>query len=157
MAVDAERAPEARGEAGADAAPARGRRRRGARHALLALGWLCVALGAIGIVVPGMPTTIFLIIALWAFSRSSEQVRSWLYNHRRFGPPLQAWHAHGVIPARAKLAAVAVMAASVAVLAALSHDWIGPVALAAVMVPVAAFIVSRPSAVPAGRGGIGGC
>lgn len=123
----------------------------GARRALIALGWLCVALGAIGVVVPGMPTTIFLIVALWAFSRSSERFRAWLYDHPRFGPPLRAWHDHRIIPMRAKLAAVSVMALSVAVVAGLSHGWVGPAILAAVLVPVAAFIVTRRSAAAPGR------
>ena len=66
--------------------------RCGLRYALIGLGWVNVALGAIGIVVPGMPTTVFLLIALWAFSKSSERFRTWLYEHRRLGPPIRAWH-----------------------------------------------------------------
>jgi uncharacterized membrane protein YbaN (DUF454 family) len=151
MAVDREAPPRTGGETGAAASEPGAAMRPGARRALIALGWLCVALGAIGVVVPGMPTTIFLIIALWAFSRSSERFRAWLYDHPRFGPPLQAWHAHGVIPVRAKLAAVTVMAISVAIVAGLSHGWVGPAVLAALLVPVAAFIVTRPSAAAPGR------
>ena len=52
------------------------------RIVLIALGWLCVGLGFIGIFVPGIPTTIFLIIALWAFSNSSKKLRDWLLNHK---------------------------------------------------------------------------
>ena len=53
------------------------------RYALLACGCCNVVLGLIGAVVPGMPTTVFLIIALWAFSRSSPRLRRWLYEHPR--------------------------------------------------------------------------
>ena len=114
------------------------------RYVLIAFGWFNVALGAVGLVVPGMPTTVFLLIALWAFSKSSERFRSWLYEHKRLGPPIRAWHEHGVIPARAKTAALAMMTLSLAIMAA-TGGWQLPAIAAAVMVPVAAFIVSRPS------------
>ncbi len=118
--------------------------RCGLRYALIGLGWVCVALGAIGIVVPGMPTTVFLLIALWAFSKSSERFRTWLYEHRRLGPPIRAWHEHGVIPVRAKAAALAMMILSLAIMAA-TGAWQLPAIAGVIMVPVAVFIVSRPS------------
>ena len=58
---------------------------------LLSLGWICVGLGFIGIFVPGLPTTIFLIVALWAFTKSSKKLRIWLLNHKKFGPILKNW------------------------------------------------------------------
>ena len=118
------------------------------RWALMALGFACVALGAVGTVVPGLPTTIFMIVALWAFSKSSPRFHAWLYGHRIFGPPLQAWHAHRVIPPRAKALAITVMAISLAVTISVTHGWLAPVALAAVLVPVAVFIATRPGRVP---------
>ncbi len=107
--------------------------RCGMRYVLIGFGWVCVVLGAVGLVVPGMPTTVFLLVALWAFSKSSERFRIWLYDHKHLGPPIRDWHEHRVIPARAKIVALAMMAASLAIL-----------------VPVAAFILSRPSR-PAGE------
>jgi uncharacterized protein len=123
-------------------------KRAGARLALLALGWLCVGLGLIGIVIPGLPTTVFLIVALWAFSRSSERFHRWLYEHPRFGPPLQAWQVHRVIPLRAKVLAVAVMALSLILLSLASETALAMLLVAAIIVPVAIFIVTRPSEVP---------
>ncbi len=123
-------------------------RRAGARHALLALGWLCVGLGLVGIVIPGLPTTIFLIIALWAFSRSSERFHRWLYEHPKLGPPLQVWQAHRVIPLRAKVLAVGVMSLSLIVLALAGATTLATLLTAAVIVPVACYIVTRPSEVP---------
>ncbi len=114
------------------------------RYALIGLGWVNVALGAIGIVVPGMPTTVFLLVALWAFSKSSERFSTWLYEHRRLGPPIRAWHEHRVIAPRAKAAALATMTVSLALMAA-TGAWQLPAIAGAVMVPVALFIVSRPS------------
>ncbi|MEK9644419.1 MAG: YbaN family protein [Alphaproteobacteria bacterium] len=87
-------------------------RARSARYALIAFGWICVAVGVIGIVVPGLPTTVFLLMAAWAFSRSSERFQNWLLAHPRLGPPVIAWRERGAIPARAKILAVAMMSVS---------------------------------------------
>ncbi len=116
------------------------------RYALLAFGWLMVVLGAIGILVPGFPGTVFLLIALWAFSKSSERFHSWLYDHRILGPPIRNWHQHRVIPVYAKTAAVVTMAASFVWLTLWVADgWLLPATLAACLIPVAGFIVTRPS------------
>ena len=72
------------------------------RILLLALGWGCVGLAFIGIFVPGIPTTPFLIVALWAFAQSSKKFHAWLLNHKRFGPILQNWESHRVVPRKAK-------------------------------------------------------
>ena len=76
------------------------------------LGWCFFGLGAVGTVVPGLPTTPFMLLALWAFSKSSQRFHDWLYSHRVFGPPLQQYRTHRVIPGKAKLLAVATMAVS---------------------------------------------
>ena len=115
------------------------------RPFLLALGWLMVGLGFVGIFIPGLPTVPFLLVALWAFSRSSERFHDWLYNHPRLGPPLRDWREHGAIPRRAKIVAVATMAVSfVWVTFGIATDWVLPTVLAACLVPAAAFIVTRP-------------
>ena len=126
-------------------------RRPGARQALIALGFLMTGIGIVGIVVPGLPTTIFLIIALWAFSRSSERFHRWLWEHPRLGPPLRDWQRHRVIPPRAKLLAVAVMSLSVAVLALAAKTPVLAAAVAAIMAPVALYILTRPSHAPGAR------
>lgn len=56
-----------------------------ARWMLIAAGMLCVALGAIGIILPGLPTTPFLLLAAYCFARSSGRFHGWLLNHRWFG------------------------------------------------------------------------
>ncbi|MBD0413614.1 YbaN family protein [Oryzicola mucosus] len=80
------------------------------RSGYLVLGFLMLALGVIGAVLPVMPTTIFLILAAWFFGRSSPRLEAWLLNHRRFGPSLRAWREEGAIPRRAKLLACLGMA-----------------------------------------------
>lgn len=121
------------------------------RYALIAFGWFNVALGAIGVVVPGMPTTVFLLIAMWAFSKSSERFRNWLFDHKTLGPPIRVWHDHRVIPVRAKIMAVGMMSLSVAILAVFVAETVMlPAIAAACMAPVAIFIVTRRS-IPASR------
>ncbi len=116
------------------------------RYGLLAFGWLNVGLGVLGLVLPVMPTTVFLLIALWAFSRSSLRFHRWLYNHPRLGRTLRAWHSDGVIPIRAKLLAVSMMASSLAYVSLfVAQDWALPVGLAVVLAGVSGYILSRPS------------
>lgn len=78
----------------------------------LAFGWLCFGLGFVGIFLPILPTTPFMILALWAFSKGSEKMHNWLLNHPRFGKTLQDWEQHKVIPIKAKLTALTFIAAS---------------------------------------------
>jgi uncharacterized membrane protein YbaN (DUF454 family) len=80
------------------------------RWAWFALGWVMVALGFIGALLPVMPTTIFLIGAAGCFARSSPRFESWLLDHRWFGPSLRNWREHRAIPPKAKLLAITSMA-----------------------------------------------
>jgi uncharacterized protein len=115
----------------------------------LLLGFLFFGLGAVGVVVPGLPTTVFMLLALWAFARSSERFHDWLYHHRLFGPPLQEWHNYHVIPRRAKVLAIGMMAASLVYLVFFTQlsVWL-KVATALLMLYGAWFILSKPSARP---------
>lgn len=116
---------------------------------MLGLGLLFVALGVIGAFLPVMPTTVFLLTALWCFSRSSTRLQRWLYDHPVFGRTLRAWHRHRVIPTSAKVMALATMASSLCVTTlVLADDLLIPMVTAAVLVPVAAFILSRRSRPP---------
>lgn len=116
---------------------------------LLALGFVFVGLGGLGAVVPVLPTTPLLILALWCFARSSERFHSWLYNHRLFGPPLQAWERHRVIPPLAKIAAVGSMLASVGYVCLFSTaPWYAIAAMIAFIVYAMWYILSKPSFPP---------
>ncbi len=88
-----------------------------ARHAYLLLGWLCVGLGILGALLPLMPTTVFLLIAAWAFSRSSPRWHRWLREHPRFGHLVRCWEEHRAMPAHAKRLAWGAMALSWAITA----------------------------------------
>ena len=58
---------------------------------LLGTGWLCVGLGALGVVMPLFPTTPFLLVAVWAFSRSSPELAEKIRNHPVVGPFIRDW------------------------------------------------------------------
>jgi uncharacterized protein len=116
------------------------------RWALMAFGWLNVVLGVIGIIVPGMPTTVFLLIALWAFSKCSERFQNWLWKHKHLGPPVRAWYEHKVIPPAAKVFAVVMMSTSVLIVVLfVAESWVMPSVMASILIPIALYIVTRAS------------
>lgn len=80
------------------------------RWLLLLLACVSLATGVVGIFVPGLPTTVFLLIAAWAAARSSPRLHAWLLAHRLFGPMLRDWQAGGRVSRRAKRSATLMMA-----------------------------------------------
>jgi uncharacterized membrane protein YbaN (DUF454 family) len=76
-----------------------------ARILFLAVGLACVALAGVGLFVPLLPTTPFLLLAAACFARSSRRLHGWLLAHRVFGSILADWEAHGAIRLRVKVAA----------------------------------------------------
>ncbi len=70
---------------------------------LFVFGWIFVGLGVIGVVVPLMPTTPFLLVSLLCFSHSSDRFHHWLFNHKILGKPLRDWQETRRIPTYAKV------------------------------------------------------
>jgi len=115
-----------------------------------ALGWLAVALAAAGAVLPILPTVPFLLVAAWAFGKSSERWRAWVYSQPTFSPMLIAWERHGVIPPIAKFAAVLTMISSFAALTVVGQPPIYvSVIVGLILATVGWFILTRPSYPPA--------
>ncbi|WP_411184632.1 YbaN family protein [Pseudomonas sp.] len=79
------------------------------RYALLAIGWLSVALGVIGIFLPVLPTTPFLLLAAACFMRSSQRFYLWLVNHRQLGPWIVDYLEGQGIPFKGKVYAISLM------------------------------------------------
>lgn len=76
------------------------------------LGFLSLGMAYIGIVVPGIPFSIFLVFAAYCFAKSSKRMHDWLYNHKYFGPFLTNWVQKRVFPQKGKYAMVIVMSSS---------------------------------------------
>lgn len=112
------------------------------------LGWVFFSLGAVGVLVPVLPTTPFMILALWAFAKSSMRFHQWLYNHRFFGPPLQQWEQYRIIPRAAKIMAISVMSLSLGYLLLFTSAvlWL-KICTALLMFYGAFFILTKPSRV----------
>ncbi|MDH3275571.1 MAG: YbaN family protein [Gammaproteobacteria bacterium] len=81
----------------------------GIRFFWLLAGLTSVAIGAVGVVVPLLPTTPFLLIAAFAFARSSARLNRWLREHRSFGPLIDNWHRDGSIDRNVKRTAMIVI------------------------------------------------
>lgn len=121
-----------------------------ARAALIGFGGLNVGLAFVGVILPGLPTTPFLLVAVWAFARSSRRFHDWLYDHPKFGPTLRAWRDHRVVSVRAKALAVLTMTLSLFyVVFFVAENWLLPTVMASIMLPTAAWLVTRASRVQA--------
>ena len=118
------------------------------RLVLISLGWVCVSLAFVGVFVPGIPTTIFLIIALWAFTKSSKTLRLWLLNHKRFGPILRNWQEYKVVPLRAKILMVILQTSVVIIVQYTFDNLIITLGLTIILVLVAMYVISLPSKAP---------
>jgi uncharacterized membrane protein YbaN (DUF454 family) len=89
-------------------------RHRSVRYLLLCVGWLSVALGVIGIFLPVLPTTPFLLLAAACFVRSSPRFYLWLVTHPRLGPWIRDYLEGQGIPLKGKVYALLLMWASIA-------------------------------------------
>jgi uncharacterized membrane protein YbaN (DUF454 family) len=79
--------------------------------------WRCAALaalllGLVGVVVPGLPTVPFLLLAAWCGGKGWPAMEAWLLRHPRYGDTIRHWREHRAIPLRAKQAATVMMAIS---------------------------------------------
>ncbi|MFB9345536.1 YbaN family protein [Aminobacter aganoensis] len=73
------------------------------------LGLLCVCLGLLGILVPLLPSTPFLLLSACCFARGSPRLHRWLNEHPRLGPPIEQWSRHRAISGPTKRNAMIVI------------------------------------------------
>ena len=72
------------------------------RIILLIIGWLAMGLATLGVILPLLPTTPFLLLAAWCFARSSPRFHHWLLHRSFFGPYLRHWQHYRALPPKAK-------------------------------------------------------
>lgn len=112
------------------------------------LAYVSLGIGLVAIVVPGLPTTEFILLAAWAATRSSPRLSAWLETHRLFGPILYNWRNGKLIARRAKISAtISMLICAVLMLSLLKHAW--PMYLALTGMGMGnLWIWSRPEPVP---------
>ena len=115
---------------------------------LLFLAWFCGGAAFVGIFLPGIPTTPFLIVALWAFAKTSKKFHTWLLNHKRFGPILSNWESHKVVPRKAKILMVILQIFAVVMFHYSLQNIYLTVGLIIILLIVARYVLSLPSTVP---------
>jgi hypothetical protein len=116
-----------------------------ARVLWTALGWVALGLGVIGVLLPVMPTTPFLILAAFAFGRGSPAMRERLLRDRRFGPAIHDWEERGAIRRRHKAMACGFMGASLVGGLLLGLAPLVLLLQGTALAAAAAFVLSRPS------------
>ena len=87
--------------------------RRASRTVYTVLGALCVALGAVGAAVPGLPTTPFLLLAAACFGKGSRRAQKWLLRNRLFGPIIRTWENERAITLRMKVTSSVLVVAAI--------------------------------------------
>jgi uncharacterized membrane protein YbaN (DUF454 family) len=112
-------------------------RNRFVRYLLQGVGWLSVVLGVIGIFLPVLPTTPFLLLAAACFARSSPRFYHWLVDHPRLGPWIRGYLDGDGIPLKGKVYAIGLMWVSIGF-----SCWLVPMVWARGLMLVSAVLVS---------------
>lgn len=113
---------------------------------LLVLGFICLGLGIIGIFTPLLPTTPFILLAGFLFSRSSERFHKWLLHHQFFGEIIRSWEKDRIIPLKAKILALSMILFSVIVIVLLEKipQW-GKITALMFLMTLTIFLLTWPS------------
>lgn len=139
--TDSRADPSATDEVGSARGPVGALRRAG----WMAVGFCCVALGSVGIVVPGLPTTVFFIAAAAAFARSNPRLEAWVLDLPKVGPLVRDYRAGLGMPRSAKVTAIVVMSIAITVSAVLVDNWIFRATVVGLGVVGVAVILRQPT------------
>lgn len=122
-------------------------KRRLVRGLLIIGGTICLALGAVGIFMPILPTTPFLLVAAACYLRSSDKLHKWLLNNRWFGEYIRNYQEGRGIPMKTKILAITILWGTILFSAfyALNEILIAQIALIAIAVGVSAHLIRLPT------------
>ncbi|GIV02774.1 MAG: inner membrane protein [Fimbriimonadales bacterium] len=119
------------------------------RLLLTGAGFLFVAIGTVGLFVPGLPTTIFVLMAAWCFAKSNPALERKLLEHPRLGPPILAWREDRSISLPHKILAVSMIGLSLGLTLALTQWAVWAKALLTLCcVSVALYLITRKTRAP---------
>ncbi len=108
------------------------------------LAYASLGIGIVGIVVPGLPTVPFVLLAAFAAARGSQRLHDRLLAHRRFGPMIRDWQREGAVSRQSKRLATGMMAASAIVMFLTAPKWWMAATGTAIMTAVAVWLWLRP-------------
>ena len=108
------------------------------------LAYASLGIGLVGIVVPGLPTVPFVLLAAFAAARGSQRLRDWLLAHHAFGPMIRDWEREGAVSRRAKWLASAMMSLCAVVMFLTAPKWWMATTGTAIMAITAAWLWRRP-------------
>lgn len=116
---------------------------RARRWLFLACGFFFVGLGVLGILLPVLPTTPFLLLASWFFVRSSPRWNAWLLRSHWFGPFLQDWQRHRAVRPHVKVVALSILAVAVACSLTFGNLPAPLIVLLGVLASIGAYVILR--------------
>lgn len=111
------------------------------------LGFISLGMAYIGVVTPGIPYSPFVVFAAYCFSKGSERMHRWIYNHKLFGPFLTNWNTKRVFPQKMKYFMLAMMSLSLILMWSSGVKPIGIISTAIFMACVATWAWRYPSSV----------
>jgi len=111
----------------------------------LLAGIVFLAIGAIGVILPLLPTTPFLLVAAYCFTRSSPRLHRWLHCHPTFGPLISNWNQYGSIDRRAKRIAIVVILLTPLMTVFIGVPWWALASQTLILAAAAAFVLTRPN------------
>lgn len=114
------------------------------RWAYVVFAWAMLALGVVGIVLPGLPTTPFVLLAAWAAARGSKRLHDWMHANATFGPMIRDWEVSGAVSRRAKWAATITMLACAAIMFLTAPKWWMAATGSAIMTLTGTWLWLRP-------------
>jgi len=112
-----------------------------------AVGLLSLGMAYVGVVTPGIPYSPFVVFAAYCFSKGSERMHKWIYNHKLFGPFLTNWNEKRVFPQKMKYLMLGMMTLSLCIMFFSGVKLIGVVSTAIFMACVAVWAWRYPSSV----------